>query len=52
MSNLAARLSSFKNWHTELEMKPDELAEAGFFHDPDDDNADQVTIVNELNVIC
>ena len=23
-------------------MKPEELAEAGFFHDPDDDDADQV----------
>ena len=34
MSNLEARLASFKNWPTELEMKPEELAEAGFFHDP------------------
>ena len=42
MSNLEARLASFKNWPTELEMKPEELAEAGFFPDPDDDDADKV----------
>ena len=42
LSNYEARLASFKNWPTELEMKPEELAEAGFFHDPDDDDADTV----------
>ena len=26
MSNLEARLASFKNWPTELEMKPEELS--------------------------
>ena len=42
MSNYVARLASFKNWPTELEMKPEELAEAGFFHDPTDKFADLV----------
>ena len=42
LSKIENRLASFKNWPTELEMKPEELAEAGFFHDPDDDDADQV----------
>ena len=51
MSNLEARLASYKNWPTELEMKPEELAEAGFFQDPDDDDADQVKIARMLTVI-
>ena len=42
MSNLEARLASFKNWPTELETKPEELAEAGFFHDPTENFADTV----------
>ena len=42
MSNYEARLASFKNWNTELEMKPDELAEAGFFHDPTENFNDLV----------
>ena len=42
MSNLEARLASFNNWPTELEMKPEQLAEAGFFHDPTDKFADLV----------
>ena len=36
-------MESFKDWPEELEMKPEELAEAGFFNDPDDLDADQVT---------
>ena len=48
MSNLEARLASFNNWPTELEMKPEELAEAGFFHDPDDYDADQVNIARKM----
>ena len=45
MSNLEARLASFKNWPTELEMKPEELAEAGVFHDPQDNIADGVITI-------
>ena len=26
-------------------MKPEELAEAGFYHDPDDEDADQVSAI-------
>ena len=36
-------MESFKDWPEELEMKPEELAEAGFYHNPDDDDADQVS---------
>ena len=43
LSNIANRLASFKYWPAELEMRPEELAEAGFFHDPDDSNADKVS---------
>ena len=42
LSKIENRLASFKNWPTELEMKPEELAEAGFFHDPTDKFADLV----------
>ena len=42
MSKIENRLASFKNWPTELEMKPEELAEAGFFHDPTDKLVDLV----------
>ena len=42
MSKIENRLASFKNWPTELEMKPEELAEAGFFHDPTEKFADKV----------
>ena len=49
MSKIENRLASFKNWPTELEMKPEELAEAGFFHDPDEDDAEQVTIARRVN---
>ena len=42
LSHIANRLASFKDWPEELEMKPEELAEAGFYHNPDDDDADQV----------
>ena len=48
MSNLEARLASFKNWPSELEMKPEELAEAGFFHDPHDELADLVKIARKV----
>ena len=48
MSKIENRLASFKNWPTELEMKPEELAEAGFFHDPIDKFADLVTIATKL----
>ena len=41
-ANKEARLASFKDWPAELEMKPEELAEAGFYHDPQDGNPDQV----------
>ena len=42
MSNLETRIASFKNWPTELEMKPEELAEAGFFHSPTENFPDLV----------
>ena len=42
MSNLEARLASFKNWPMELEMIAEELAEAGFFHSPTEKFADTV----------
>ena len=42
MSNLEARLASFNNWPTELEMIPDELAEAGVFYSPTEKFADTV----------
>ena len=45
MSKIENRLASFKNWPTELEMKPEELAEAGFFHDPIDNIADGVITI-------
>ena len=44
MSHIDNRLASFKDWPEELEMKPEELAEAGFYHQPDDEDADQVTL--------
>ena len=44
LSNISNRLGSFKDWPAELEMGPKELAEAGFFHNPDDEFADQVTL--------
>ena len=40
-----ARLASFKNWPAELKMRPEELADAGFFHHPDDHHADQVAVI-------
>ena len=43
LSKIGNRLTSFKDWPEELEMKPEELAEAGFYHDPVDDLADQVS---------
>ena len=43
MSKIGNRLASFKDWPKELEMKPAELAEAGFYHDPVDDLADRVS---------
>ena len=39
-----ARLASFKDWPAELKMRPEELAEAGFYHDPDEKHADQVEL--------
>ena len=41
LSHIANRLASFKDWPEELEIKPEELAEAGFYHDED---VDQVTL--------
>ena len=43
LTNIEARLASFKDWPEELEMKPEELAEAGFFHSPQDNFADLVS---------
>ena len=37
-------MESFKDWPEELEMKPQELAEAGFYCDPHDKFADLVTL--------
>ena len=37
-------MESFKDWPEELEMKPEELAEAGFYHSPHDKFADLVTL--------
>ena len=42
LSSFKARLGTFKDWPEELEMKPEELAEAGFFHSPTRQDADQV----------
>ena len=42
LSNVEARLASFQDWPAELKMRPEELAEAGFFHDPYDEDVDQV----------
>ena len=42
LSKIENRLASFNNWPSELEMKPEELAEAGFFHDPTESFADTV----------
>ena len=39
-----ASLASFKDWPEELEMKPEELAEAGLYRDPHDEDADQATL--------
>ena len=36
-------MESFKDWPEELEMKPQELAEAGFYHYPLDDYKDWVS---------
>ena len=48
------RLASFKDWPAELEMKPEELAEAGFYHQPQDGNPDQVIVIkrNNDNIFC
>ena len=43
MSHIANRLASFKDWPEELEMKPEELAEAGFYHYPHNDYIDWVS---------
>ena len=40
--NKDARLASFNDWPADLKMRPEELAEAGFYHFPNDDHADQV----------
>ena len=37
-----ARLASFNDWPADLNMRPVELAEAGFYHFPNDGHADQV----------
>ena len=44
LSHISNRLASFKDWPEELEMKPEELAEAGFYHDPVDVLADRVSV--------
>ena len=41
-SGLDARLASFTAWPEDTGREPRELAEAGLFHDPDDNNADRV----------
>ena len=43
VTNIEARLASFKDWLAELEMKPEELAETGFYHYPIGDDADLVS---------
>ena len=48
LSKIENRLASFKNWHTEMEMKPEELAEAGFFHNPHEEFADLVKIARKV----
>jgi len=40
--NFYKRIGSFKQWPADLTMKPEELAEAGLYHSPSDDNADRV----------
>ena len=47
LSKVEARLASFNDWlidwPEELEMRPEELAEAGFYHSPVDKVTDQVS---------
>ena len=38
-------MESFKDWPEELEMKPEELAEAGFYHFPVNDLTDVVSAI-------
>ena len=49
--NIYKRLGSFKQWPNDLNIRPEELAEAGLYHSPIDDNADMVIIQNcdEIN---
>ena len=42
-STLESRLKSFKDWPPALRQKPKQLAEAGFYHDPDGKDADRVS---------
>ena len=42
--NIYKRLGSFKQWPADLNMRPEELAEAGLYHSPSDDDADMVII--------
>ena len=44
--NIYKRLGSFKQWPADLRMRPEELAEAGLYHSPSDDDADMVIIPN------
>ena len=50
LSHIANRLASFKDWPEELEMKPEELAEAGFYHSPHDKDADLVFMKNNIQL--
>ena len=48
--NIYKRLGSFKQWPDDLNMRPEELAEAGLYHSPSDDDADQVIIKNYIEI--
>ena len=48
--NIYKRLGSFKQWPADLTIRPEELAEAGLYHSPSDDDADQVIIKNYIEI--
>ena len=48
---MSKRLASFKKWPKELRIKPEELAEAGFYHQPEGQAADAVNKAIAVNTI-
>ena len=47
----SARLASFTSWPSELKMRPEELAKAGFYHFPVDKHPDQVVAAMESKLM-